>query len=270
MQSGSNNDFPVLSRFIYDERCLRDDGHPRKDIFIGPKSTRDISVDRHGMGVDKINWYAGGAVKLGLTPVASAEVLAEYVTPPLYVKPYSVPRMPLHADISGWQDSPGWGENKELAKELAKKAICVRNPNMDKDQYDMPHVSFVVNCIGDLEIVVQKFRCLKDVSRSDFECVCYVDEHMDNVVAAINQLAIWDRRIVAVTLDRSNAKEAFMTLLSGPVGARGDIVVFVALTDAVEDAMNVGNVEAHGFERSSLIEKVDNLRFETNGDIKVS
>ena len=178
--------------------------------------------------------------------------------------------MPLHADISGWQDSPGWGENKELAKELAKRAMCVRNPNKATDQYDMPHVSFVVNCIGDLEMVVPRFRCLKGVTRADFECVCYVEEeHMDNVVAAINKLAICDRRIVVVTLDRSNAQEAFITLLGGQDGARGEMIVFVSLTDTIEGAMNASNFGAHGFVRSALIEKVDGLQFEANGDIKV-
>ena len=266
MQLESNDDFPVLSRFIYDEGCLRGDGHPRKDIFIGPKLTRDISVDRHGVGVG-INWYAGAAVKLGLLPVASAEVLGKDIKLPLYVKPYSVPRMPLHADISGWLDAPGWGANKELAKELAKKSKCVRNPRTAADKYEIPRVSFVVNCIGCFDDVVPKFSSLSGVTRTDLECVCYVEEPLGNVAAAVNKLALRDRRIVMIVINRSNPKDAFMTLFDGKVGARGEKVVFIGLADTIGNVMNSSNFGAYGFDRSSLIEKVDDLRFGKNGDI---
>ena len=259
----------MLSRFVYDEGCLRDDGHPRKDIFIGPKSTRDISVDCHDVGVG-INWYAGAAVKLDLLPVAAAEVSRKDIKLPLYVKPYSVPRMPLHADISGWLDAPGWGENKELAKELAKKAEWVRNPRAAADKYEIPRVSLVMNGLGDFDDVMPKFSSLAGVTRQDFECVCYIEDPLSPVAVAVNKLALRDRRIVMIEIDRSNAKAALMTLFCSKAGVRGEKVVFVGLADTIDNAMNRSNFGERGIVRSTLIEKVASLRFGKDGDIILS
>lgn len=266
MQLESDNVGQILSRFVYDEDYIRSDRHPRKDVFMGPKSTRDVSVDRHAAGAG-INWYAGAAVKNIPRVVASAELSAQEVKRPLHVRPYRVPRMPRHADITGWLDDPGWGANKELAKTLAQVAVCQMNPNNPLDEYVKPDVSFVVNCVGDLGDVLNKLKCLNALKRSDIECFCYVLSGRNDVGEAIGGLAIKDRRIVLIEVDLSDSKSAFERIVDGKSGVRGETVVFVGHGDSLESAIASNGQGLFCDSRSGVTEKIGHLRFSDEGDI---
>lgn len=268
MQLGYDEANLTLSRFVYEEKYVREDAHPRKDIFWGPKSTRDVSVDRHAIDTG-IDWYAGAAVKSGMRPVASAEFSAKVIKSPLYVKPYSVPRMPCHADVAGWLDAPGWGENKERAKDLAKIAICQMNPKLSADEYIRPQMSYVVNCVGDKDVVLSKLKCLEGCDRSDIECVCYVSDSQGGVFEAICNLALRDRRVVLIKVDLANSKASFYDLFVDKSGVRGDKVVFVGCNDSLELALGIRDIDSCCHARADIIANIESMEFSDRGDVKM-
>lgn len=239
MSSLSDEKMPLMSRFVYHESEIKSDGHVDRKVFIGPAKTRDVSVCCHESAND-VNWWSGAAVKpheqvLGSVEIPIADIAEKFK--PLFVRPVFAPRMPMHADIAGWNNVPGWGLNKELARDIARAYVFSPIPT-GADSYVPPLISFVLYCRNAESKMKDTIRSLQSLSFDDWECVCVDDGSTDGTWLTANRLAQEDRRIVAIRQDSSGEAPAMRRGLAEKDGARGTGVVFLTAGETMaEDVM---------------------------------
>lgn len=113
----------LLSRFSFHHRDIRDDGTVRKELFMPPRKSAEVSVIRHDVSTDVL-WPVGQKIAniKGIPVRGSAECVDhQVVAVGLEVEASPSRISEKHANIIGWKD-----DKFDRIQKAEQLAMCAR------------------------------------------------------------------------------------------------------------------------------------------------